>query len=627
MDSYWLPARRNRYKTGLLLSALLLVSTPGPARNTGLDARIHALEQSMEEAVQTRMIPGGVLTLVHGSRILLNRGFGLADVNRQIPVHSDSTIFRVASISKIITAMLILRAVEKNLVTFQNPVQSFSGSVRIDNPFDHPVTFFHLLTHTGGFDRYNQDLRSTDPSAFADLEATLKRRLPPVIFPPGEVFLYSNHGIALAGYAAQTVTGRPFERLAEEWILAPLGMRDSGFDPSRLDSNRFATGYRSREFPDPHPFEFTETAPSSMFMTTGLDMARLMRFLLSNEHGSQDSILSRRSISAMMERQFSNHDAFPGIGLGFMEDRINGNTVWVHGGSLNGFHAYLALDPGQSLGFFMVCNERESGYGLRDRLLPAFFPPGAPAVLYPDPESEQSADLKRYRGIYQYARSISRTTAEKINSFRGGGQFPVRTGADTLWAGETPYLECGRHLFRKAFAGGDAAPLLGFREDHRGKIRYMTTGGMDTYIRLNWHDHASLHRMILWLATRGFIVLGLISVLFLMAFFARPRLRLSSASGLMAFSVFLLCTLNLLFIQGIRHIGGPGSEGVSTAFIVLLCLPLASLAPAFLLIVLNIGRPGRLTPPIRWTGWLTTAVFLLFLFYLNNWNLLGFHFR
>jgi|GEM_PF-5214322 len=627
MDSFFLPVRQSSYKIRLLFSALLLISTPGPARNTDLDGRIHMLERSMEEAVQTGKIPGGVLTLVHGSRILLNRGFGLADVNRQIPADSDSTIFRVASISKIITAMLTLQMAEKGLVSLQDPVNPFCLPVRIENSFESPVTFFHLLTHTGGFDRYNQDLRSADPAAFTDLEKILKRRLPPVIFPPGEVFLYSNHGMALAGYAAQSVTGLPFNRLAEEWILNPLGMRDSGFDPSRLDSSRFATGYRNNEFSDPHPFEFTETAPSSMFMTTGLDMARLMRFLLSNEHGSRDTILSRRSISAMMERQFTNHGAFPGMGLGFMEDRIHGNTVWVHGGSLNGFHAYLALDPGHSLGFFMVCNEWEGGYELRERLLPDFFPRGAPAALSPYPEPEKPADLKKYRGIYQYARAISRTTAEKLNSFRGGGQFPIRTFSDTLWAGETPYLKCGRHLFKRATSGGNAAPFLGFSEDHQGKIRYMTTGGMDTYIRLNWHDYASLHRMILWFVIRGFIVLGLISFLFLMTFTVRRRFRFLSASGLMVLSMLLVCALHLLFIQGIRHIEGPGSDGVSTAFVFLLCLPLLSLVPSVLIIVLNIARPGRLTPPLRWTGWLTTAVCLLFLFFLNNWNLLGFHLK
>jgi len=198
-----------------------------------------AYDEFMLALIKKWDVPGAGLAVAHKDKLLLVRGYGLASKERAVPVEPTS-LFRLASLSKTITAVAVLQLVQERRLKLDDKVLPLLGEIgprsdRIADSRVHDITVRHLLQHSGGFDRdrsgdvvflpgaahaARRQGGSLPPDCPTVLRDTLERKLD---FAPGEMFAYSNVGYCILGRVVERVTGTPYETHVREHVLAPAG--------------------------------------------------------------------------------------------------------------------------------------------------------------------------------------------------------------------------------------------------------------------------------------------------------------------------------------------------------------------------------------------------------------------
>ena len=183
-----------------------------------------AYDEYFAEAMNRLHIPGVALAVVaEGDPVILN-GYGLACVDPEIPVDVNATLFRIGSVTKLITATAVMQCVEKGLLDLEKDVNNYLVEWQLPHTYPQSITLRHLLTHTAGFDDRFLELGVRNPAELEALGVYLQRRLPRRIAPPGEAFNYSNFGITLAAHLVESVTGQSYMNYVEEHLFRPLEM-------------------------------------------------------------------------------------------------------------------------------------------------------------------------------------------------------------------------------------------------------------------------------------------------------------------------------------------------------------------------------------------------------------------
>ena len=210
------------------------------ASEAASDSIAQAFDREMEGFLKTMQTPGGALAVVKGGRLVYARGYGWADRENREPVHADS-LFRLASISKPITAVAVMKLVERRKLSLEARAFDLLGLTPLLLPGTEPdprlasITVRHLLQHTGGWDRdqsFDPMFRSAliaakvgSPSP-ANSVAVIRYMLgQPLDFTPGTRYAYSNFGYCVLGRIIEHVTRRGYERFVRDEILAPIGIR------------------------------------------------------------------------------------------------------------------------------------------------------------------------------------------------------------------------------------------------------------------------------------------------------------------------------------------------------------------------------------------------------------------
>jgi len=183
---------------------------------------------------------GGSILIAKDGRILLSKGYGMADLEHDVP-NTPQTIFRLGSVTKQFTSMAMMQLQEKQLLNVDDPIAKYLPTY----PNGEEITIHHLLTHTSGIPDFGDfpDLQKTImiPSP---VEKTIERfKDKPLEFTPGEKFKYSNSGYILLGYIIEKVSGTSYEEFLEENIFQPLNMMSSGYDHHHTLLKHRASGY------------------------------------------------------------------------------------------------------------------------------------------------------------------------------------------------------------------------------------------------------------------------------------------------------------------------------------------------------------------------------------------------
>lgn len=226
-----------RARPGAALAVAVLVAGAATAADRAAEidrlvAQYHALGQ----------FDGAVLVAEHGETIL-KKGYGLANAEWAIP-NAPDTKFRLGSVTKQFTAMLIMQLVQEGRIATTTTLAEALPYYRKDT--GGRVTIHHVLSHTSGIPSYTSHpgfFANVSRNPFGTEEFVTTYCSADLEFEPGTRYAYSNSGYFILGAVVERLTGKPYEQALRERILDPLGMADTGYDRWATVLPRRATGY------------------------------------------------------------------------------------------------------------------------------------------------------------------------------------------------------------------------------------------------------------------------------------------------------------------------------------------------------------------------------------------------
>lgn len=600
---------------------------PGFADTQSRLVRLH-IDRLATDWLETQGVPGLVVALVRGRRPLHVRGYGVADLASGVPMDPERTLVHASSIATPLTATALLQLADAGLLDLGADVDTYLESLRVAPTFPAPVTARQLLAHTAGFDSRIIARQVHVPEELSPLRDYLAGRMPPRVRPTGEVSIYSEHGYALAGLLIEEVSGSSFDAYMQLNVFLPLGMRRSSFDWTGELESSVATGYGlAGTTLGPVPRDLRQTVPASMLATTAADAARWMLALLNEGTLRGRRILSSESTSLMLSRQFTHHPALAGRSLGMREGGLYKPAEFFQMGSSSGFSSAVVLFPRRRLGLFVAANSRVPVWGLIDTLLQPFVR-RAPAPEPPELAS-RSNGIPGVAGFYREA-GISQSSIEKLATLIRQDRLVETPAGDLVWRSlrfrpaEEPLL------YREVESGEPLALVIG-----EAKSRYLASswGLME---RVSWLDSQPV-QLALWILFAA-IFLAASSwptsrfpqgqAVLTPADAFHPRWPLYCVTGAALFHLTFLITLAATLAWTLGEGAHRLAFGVPISIRLVLCLPLVGavltlpalpgVARGWQVRSWTFGHRLRLT--------LTLVALLLFLPFLNRWNLLGFRF-
>ena len=332
------------------------------------------LDGKLPDALKNGDIPGAVVSVVKDGQVVTTRGYGWADTGasggQPVAVDPQTSLFRVASISKIPTSIAVMQLVEQGKVDLDADISAYLD-FEIERRFDEPLTLRHLLTHSAGFEE------RWKVAPMTDLEASVKSDPPVQVFAPGTTPAYSNYGIALVGYIVQRVSGQPFEVYVREHVLEPAGMTTSTYEqPLPKDmADLLGPGYTSTG--EEVPFDLMGDFPADSLTVSAPDFAAFMNAQLSRSPKLlREETWEQMWSPGLGEERLGNRAKAGEMGLGYFELSRHGRRIVEHSGDIPGWHSKFELYPEEKTGIFISYNgdgnDSDSSNNLREDLAQGF---------------------------------------------------------------------------------------------------------------------------------------------------------------------------------------------------------------------------------------------------------------
>jgi CubicO group peptidase (beta-lactamase class C family) len=168
-------------------------------------------------------IVGVAVSVVKDGKLFFAKGYGYADLENNIRVDPEATLFKLGSLTKLFTWTAVMQLAEQGKLDLDADVNTYLD-FRIPDTYPQPITLKHLMAHTSGFEDLHAEMVTLAEENLLPPREWLASHIPARVRPPGEVAAYSNYGAALAGYIVARVSGQSYSQYVQEHILDPLGM-------------------------------------------------------------------------------------------------------------------------------------------------------------------------------------------------------------------------------------------------------------------------------------------------------------------------------------------------------------------------------------------------------------------
>jgi CubicO group peptidase (beta-lactamase class C family) len=363
-------------------------------------------------------IAGASVLVMKDGNVLLQKGYGYADEKKKTPVDPVTTIFRLASISKLFTWVSVMQLEEQGKLDLDTDVNRYLD-FQIRPAFGQPITLRNLMTHTGGFEEESRDIIITDQKFKVSLRDFLIANQPKRLFPPGKIPGYSNYGVGLASYIVQRVSGQPFEQYVADHIFAPLGMTHSTFyqPPPKAFPATPSEGYRGDTEKPPVGFEIFNPVGAGGLSSTATDMGRFGQALLNGGELEGKRILKPETLAAMWTPQFQASPQLPPQCMGFYQNWRN-DLRWIgHEGDLIAFHSLFFVEPKEKLLLFVSYNSAGGGDKPRPEIINMFSDRYYPSDRKQAFVSLSRSELTAVEGTYESTRRSDSTKIAVENLF------------------------------------------------------------------------------------------------------------------------------------------------------------------------------------------------------------------
>jgi serine beta-lactamase-like protein LACTB, mitochondrial len=344
--------------------------------------KVEAIEAAVIATLTRNGIPGASVAIAVGGRLRFAQGYGLSDVENGVPARA-ATMYRLASVSKPITAAAVLKLAEDGKLDLDAPIQRYVPSYP-EKPW--PVSARRLLGHLGGVRHYRdeEELRSTEPyDGVTSGLAFFKDD--PLVAEPGTRYIYSTYGYNLLGAAVEGAAGRPYLEYMREAIFSRAAMAAIRADEVRPIIPNRAQGYRrTREgtLLNSDLADVSYKVPGGGFIATASDVSRFGAALVSGV------LLSPESLKTMLtpQREKSGRATSYGLGLTLLATGPK-REAW-HTGGQERVSTVLYLRPDEGVSVAVLTNLQGVGgdlVALARRLADAATAPEAVAATAATP--------------------------------------------------------------------------------------------------------------------------------------------------------------------------------------------------------------------------------------------------
>jgi CubicO group peptidase (beta-lactamase class C family) len=334
-----------RVENGLLPPAVVKGETP--------------TRMALADRMKLYKTPGVSIALINDGRIEWARGYGVLEAGGKQPV-TPETLFQAASISKSLTAMVVLRLVEQGKLDLDSDVNKRLVSWKIpENEFtkDQKVTVRRLLAHTAGvsvagFLGYAADQPLPTLRQILDGEKPANSNPIRVELKPGTRFLYSGGGYVILRQLMEDVTGKSFSELMQNMLVQKLGMTHSTFQQPlspALAANAAAGHLPNGKEMEGKWFVLPELAPDGLW-TTPTDLARLLIEVQKARLGKSQKVLSTKSTNLMLTPEIDN------VALGWMVDGKGDSARFSFAGSNVGYKSRMLAYMNSGRGVVVMTN-------------------------------------------------------------------------------------------------------------------------------------------------------------------------------------------------------------------------------------------------------------------------------
>jgi CubicO group peptidase (beta-lactamase class C family) len=441
------------------------------------------VEADLAEVVERHGVPGISAAAVHDQSVAGAWGVGLADRATGTPA-TPETVYRVASITKLFTATMLLRLRDAGKLHLDDPLQKHLPEVRFmtEDADPRPVTLRQISAHMAGIPRdlerdYFGDVPFPTVEELVAEAATQSLRVPPLTH-----FKYSNVGYALLGQALARVAGEPYEDYVTRHILEPLGMSSSGFEPTGVVGERLAQGYTKRPGEDPVAAPYTHVrgmAPTGQLQTSVLDATKFLAMQFRDDPAGAGQILGAATLREMHTPVWMEPDWKGGHCIGWHALRVGDRVALGHGGGVHGFATQVMVVPSAKLGVAVFSNAilangdwgpEKAATRILELLLDRM-----PAKA-PEAPGTAPAEWQAYVGTYgspYWSRIEVRLVAGRLYLASAGG----KPGS------ETPLEHVEGRAFRAA-SGAGVGETAAFIMDDAGLVTGMEMPGSH-YVRLD----------------------------------------------------------------------------------------------------------------------------------------------
>jgi CubicO group peptidase (beta-lactamase class C family) len=350
-------------RTAYLLPLILFLSTTSFAQD-GVTAKV---DEYIRAEMRAQKIPGVSLAVIKNGEIVLAKGYGLANIEHQVPVKPE-TIFQSGSMGKQFTATAVMMLVEEGKLSLDDKLIKFFP----DGPEAwRNITVRHLLTHTSGMGDYPDDFDLRRD--YTEDEMLQRIKTIPLAFQPGEKWSYSNLAYVTLGVLIHKVSGKFYGDFLQERVFKPLGMStarvisEADIVPNRAAGYRLVNGeLKNQNWVSP---TLNTTADGALYLTV-YDMAKWDAALYT------EKLLKRSSLDQMWTPVKLNDGKTSPYGFGWALGNVHGHRLIEHGGAWQGFKSQISRYVDDKLTVVVFANQARAN--------PAKLAHGVAAIYNPE---------------------------------------------------------------------------------------------------------------------------------------------------------------------------------------------------------------------------------------------------